>query len=210
MKLSMLSKEQKQYMVLGVVISIILVVSLSMFVLKPLRVKWSDARGEYKELTAQLDEANELMRGETQLRGELEEARRGTLHAMAECIPDPENSLSWVTQRVYLYARKAGVEVQSVSAGASKTRTSKRGEEQEQVFGMFSVDIMVQCNYDDLLAFVQEMESHNPYLCLSGLIIAPQRGSAETHNVSVEIQWPVWKDMETASKVRERIGGDHG
>lgn len=205
-----MTKEQKQYVVLGAIVSTIAVISLAMFVVSPLRAKWRTARGEYEELTCKLDEANRLLRNEMDLRDKLAQARGDSAFVLTECIPDPNNSLSWVTQRIYQYARKAGVDIQSVSAGASRTGPAKKGEGKVRLFGMYAVNVMVQCNYQDLLAFVREIEEQNPYVCVSGLIIGTQSKAVETHNVSVELQWPVWKDLETAARVRDRIGGEHG
>jgi hypothetical protein len=205
-----MTKEQKQYAILGAIIGVILVISLVMFVVNPLRTKWRDARGEYNEINSKLDDANRLMRNEPSLRDKLEKARNHSDFVLTECIPDPENSLSWVTQRIYQYARKAGVDIQSVSAGSSKSLSGKKGQEKARTFETFAVNVMVQCSYGDLLGFVREIEEQNPYVCVSGLIIGTQPGSVETHNVSVELQWPVWADLETATRVRERFGGDHG
>jgi hypothetical protein len=75
---------------------------------------------------------------------------------------------------------------------------------------MFEVHIMIQCTYADLVNFVREMETRNPFVCVSGLIISGQPQMPETHNVSIDLAWPIWADPEFAQEARERIGGDHG
>ena len=210
MKLSHLTKEQKQMVILGAIVGVITLVSAYSFVLQPLLRKWDRSRTAYEELTVELNDANKLLKSEMDMRQELVEKRESMRHIMSECIPDPENTLSWVTRHIYQYARKAGVDIRSVSAGSARTGPFSRDQDSKRTFSMYAVNIMVQCTYDDLMSFLREMETRNPYVCVSGLIISGQGNTPEAHNVSVELQWPVWKDFETAEKTRERIGGDHG
>ena len=210
MNLRNLTKKQKQQAVLaGIVVLVVLVVAVN-FVLRPIKKKWTSSRDEFEDLSEKFSVANTLLKQEVELRDSLETMRGELGHAFRECIPDPDNSLSWVTQRVSQYARKAGVNIQSVSASASSSSPFGRSAEGERTFGMFAVNIMIECGYEHLLNFIREIETLNPYLCVSGLIISGQDSTPEVHNVRIELQWPIWADAEAAAEAMAKVGSDHG
>ncbi|MCX7590005.1 MAG: hypothetical protein N2255_00085, partial [Kiritimatiellae bacterium] len=50
----------------------------------------------------------------------------------------------------------------------------------------------------DLVRLLSALETANPYLCVVSLSITPQTaGDPERHNVSFDVQWPVWNDENT-------------
>lgn len=206
-----MTKEQKQRLILGVLLGAVGLVVAGTLVVQPMSRKWTATKKEYEGLVAKLDDANKLLKRELDMREDLADKEAELGHVVEECIPDPENPASWVTQRVSGYARKAGIDIRSVSAAAARSAPlDDKKDGPKRSFSMFEVHIIAQCTYGGLLEFLEEMETRNPYLCVSGLLLSGQPTSPEIHNTSIDLQWPIWKDLETAQEAQERIGGEHG
>ena len=113
MKFSEMTKEQKQYAVLGVLVGVALMVGLSQFVLAPLQTKLAGARRELDDLTDKIHRAERLIKSEETLRVNVRESTEQLNLATRKYIPDADNPLSWATQVLYEQARAAG----AISAG---------------------------------------------------------------------------------------------
>lgn len=209
MNIKSLSRVQRERLILVVLFSLIAVVLIFSVGLAPLRKKWRSARQELNEMNEKLTQASALLKQERELRVDLGEKQDRIRYAFDECIPDPENPLSWATQRVYQDARDVGIDIQSVSASSSRASPFGRGEETARSFNLFAVRIITECTYLNLLEFLQQIEERNPYVCISGLIISTQPKSPERHTISIDLQWPIWTDPAAAEAAYALLGEDN-
>jgi hypothetical protein len=70
----------------------------------------------------------------------------------------------------------------------------------------YTVRVNVTCSYHALLRLLREIESSNPYVCVTSIVIRgqPER-DPESHNVSLEVQWPIWADPDVAAQLEEQL-----
>lgn len=77
------------------------------------------------------------------------------------------------------------------------------------VFNGYTARVTLFCGMHDLVKYLQKLEAQNPYLCVTGItIVERHRQSPNLHQVSFDVQWPVWSDPELKDKLVERSKGD--
>ncbi|MBL7076673.1 MAG: hypothetical protein ISS31_04300 [Kiritimatiellae bacterium] len=77
---------------------------------------------------------------------------------------------------------------------------------EERLLKAYTVRVNMQASYHDALRLMREIEIHNPYACVTSLIVRPRPSEdLENHNVSIEIQWPVWADPEFPGEIEEQL-----
>ena len=60
--------------------------------------------------------------------------------------------------------------------------------------------------YHDAFALMREIENQNPYVCITSVMIRPRSGvDLENHNISIEVQWPVWANPEFPAEIEEQL-----
>lgn len=210
MKFSEMTKEQKQYAVLGVLVGVALMVGLSQFVLAPLQTKLAGARRELDDLTDKIHRAERLIKSEETLRVNVRESTEQLNLATRKYIPDADNPLSWATQVLYEQARAVGIDIQSVSEAGSSSVLSRLVEAGDVNFGSYSVRINTRCSYDQLKVLLREMHASNPYLSVAGLNIIGKPASPPEHDVTIRVEWPLWTEMPEVGPDLEKLGENHG
>ncbi len=64
-------------------------------------------------------------------------------------------------------------------------------------FSPYTVNLSITGGLHALVEFLHRLESSNPYLAATRVVIMQQDGHApETHFVSVHVQWPTWVDND--------------
>lgn len=210
MKFCEATKEQKQYLVLGTIVGIALLIGLGQFVLVPLQMKWGQARLELDDLTAKLEKAGRLIESKKILDDNLKISRRD-IHQVADYfIPDVENPLSWVTEVLYEHARDVGVNVRAVSERESPPSLQLFSDEKQVKFQAYTVRLNANCSYAKLKHLVASLQSGNPYLCVTGIEIEARLADPINHQVTLDVQWPMWVEPEVATQLVVEQGEDHG
>jgi hypothetical protein len=156
-------------------------------------------------------------------RNGLEEARRqiraaaATLDQNAEALqaiseisdryvlrPVLGNYLLEATETLEGHAHNADVQLQSIrEVGISEIPSEGGGE---RALKSYTVRVDLQCSYRDVARLLREIETSSPYLCLTALTISGQpEVTPEVHQVSFNIQWPIWADPETPARLKEQM-----
>jgi len=82
-------------------------------------------------------------------------------------------------------------------------------EAAQTVLRAFSARVYVICSYDDLKSLIAEIENSNPLLCILNISIAVQGPESpeglEKHQAYFDVQWPIWADAETPSKLLQQL-----
>lgn len=208
MKFSELTKEQKQYVMLGAIAAVFAAYCVVNFGVTPLWAAWKTARADYEDLTAKLADADRLMGSQDTIRENLEVSTEAMTRALHEYIPEMENPLSWATEKIYTLAREIGLDVQSVSETGTSVTLQLQGEKRERTFGAYAVRIVVDCSYKETRRFVELLESSNPYLCVSGIKVDAKPNSPEVHAVNLMVEWPIWIDTGLAVKILNEEDAD--
>jgi hypothetical protein len=78
-------------------------------------------------------------------------------------------------------------------------------------FGTYTARVSLNCGMHDLVRFLHKLESDNPYLCITGVQITERRNvDKDKPQVSFEVQWPVWNDLEMKTKFEEQMNEEDG
>jgi hypothetical protein len=190
-----MSKEQKQKVAAGALGGVMVLFALWRFVFTPWLVRGTEARTELATLQGQLEAADLAIHTEGLTDEKLADAEALLRKASTEQLPSTDNPLSWVTREIYKHARTVGVDIETVSElGGSSGGNWDTKDMAAYAFRPYSVRVDTQCNYDQVCRLIKTLEENNPYLGVLGISISARGGSPESHQISITLEWPSWKD----------------
>ena len=100
----------------------------------------------------------------------------------------------------------SGVQLDSIQEVGILDIPKPKAKTGENLLKAYTVRISMHCGYAKIQEFVRQLESNNPYLCISSLsIIGQQDVDPESHRVVMGIQWPIWSNPEMAVQMMERM-----
>ena len=199
MSLLDLSKEQKQHLILGVIVAIALVI-LIVFGIKVSLSSISKARVELQDLTGKIKAAEKSLsktqRDDAAFRETIEE-----LTAHLANLPPDRNYYSWATEIIYAKARGVHFEIDAVDEISTATAyaSKKKGKVELE---SYSLRITAHGGYDNVKRFLQQIARDHPLVRVTGIEIS--KGSKpDVHDVQLFIEWPfnlgyiteAWKDI---------------
>ncbi len=187
MSFSDLKKEQKQYLILGV-IAVVAVVVLIVFGIKVSLSSISEARLELGDLVGKIDTAEKSLskthREEAEFRSTIAEL---TTHL--ENIPPERNYYSWATETIYAEAQKADFEIDAINERGITTPDSVSMEQDKVKLESYSLRITAHGRYENVKRFLKGIASNHPLVRVTGIEI--NTGSEpDVHNVQLFIEWP--------------------
>ena len=182
-----LSKEKKQYLVLGAIAAIALAV-LIVFGIKVSLSSISEARLELQGLTEKIESAEKSVlqsaRDEAEFRSTIAE-----LKAHLAKIPPDRNYYSWATEIIYNEARMVRFEIDAIDetglAASSDDSDEQRGVELES----YSLRITAHGGYESVKQFLKQLAIHHPLVRVTGLEISTGT-KPDVHDVQLFIEWP--------------------
>lgn len=187
-----LSKEKKQALFLVGMWVIGGIVALYYFVLAPYLANRTTSENELDVLLAKIQQAESAMRGESRLRAEYALNTEEFKNSIENYIVPMDNPLSWVTEKVYANARQVGVDVQSVAEVGAGSPYWDAAVKSERSVKPYSVRVVTECSYQNLIDFVEVMEKSNPALCITDINISPQDSMPSKHILNMTVEWPMW------------------
>jgi hypothetical protein len=187
-----LSKEKKNMLVLIAVLVIGGVFALYYFGLSPYLSNRSNSTKELDELTAKIKNAEEAIEGKTRLSAEYASCTEEFNRAIENYIVPMDNPLSWVTEKVYANARRVGVDVQTVAEVGLSAPYWDAAIKSERSVKPYSVRIVTECSYQQLIDLVAALQESNPALCITDINISPQDSAPAKHLLNMTVEWPIW------------------
>jgi hypothetical protein len=203
-----MTKDQKQKVILGVIVGAAAIIGIKQFVVGPMIANRGKSGAEYEALRLKIDSANTAIRNEPATAKKLEESRQALVLAGREHIPSSDNQLAWATKTIYTLARGVGVDIESVSETETDAGNFTAKEQTKLAFKPYAVRIAMQCSYAQLSQLVKALEDSNPHLCIVGIQVSAQPAIADRHQIGLVVEWPSWKDPARAKPYLE-AGGDH-
>ena len=187
MSLLDLSKEQKQYLILGVVIAIVLTV-LIIFGIKVSLSSISESRAELQDLTGKVEAAEKFLS-----KNQMDDAEfRSTiaeLTAHLANIPPDRNYYSWATEIIYAKARGVHFEIDAIDeVGIATSGYDSKGQDSVELES-YSLRITAHGGYDNVKRFLQRIARDQPLLRVTGIEIS-QGSRPDVHDVQLFIEWP--------------------
>lgn len=112
------------------------------------------------------------------------------------------NYLLSATAVIDRHALAAGVPIEPVR----EIGISEIPGEDDKMIKAYSVRVNAQCGYLDILRLVREIETGNPFVSVTSVVIrgAPE-ANPELHNTSLEVQWPIWADPGMAGRLELQL-----
>ena len=107
------------------------------------------------------------------------------------------------TERVEALAKRAGIalEADAVREESVSQIPQAPGRKTDNLVKAYSVRVSFVGNYAEILRFLREAETSNPYLSIVNVTISGRPPPDEDrHSAGVSIQWPVWDKPEAVAK----------
>lgn len=117
--------------------------------------------------------------------------------------PQFGNYMLGATEFVESCARDSGLSVTITEVGITQLPQEPK---KDVYFKAFTARVSLRCGTHDLVAFLRRLESQNPYMCMSLLTMQSRPETPDLHEVSFELQWPVWFDDDMSRQISERLG----
>ncbi len=156
MSLLDLRKEQKQYLILGVVAAVILAV-LIVFGIKVSLSSISEARLELHGLTEKIESADKSVsanhRNDAEFRSTITE-----LKAHLAKIPPDRNYYSWATEIIYNEARMVHFEIDTIDENTIAAPADDPKEQDVVVLESYSLRINAHGGYENVKGFLQRID----------------------------------------------------
>ena len=200
MNLAALSKEQKQKMLLIVVMGAAVVYGLYRFALVPAINTMAESRDSLAELRDNMEKANTAIDGQHKVNKQLQESADRLHEVSAAYIPSVRNPLTWATEIIYDQGRKLGIDIESVTPVSIGAIPWAKDKSVDRVFLPYMVRIITVCSYFDLVDLINSIEAENPYACIRSIIINKgvddDEGTVNRQRITFEVSWPMWRDAE--------------
>lgn len=207
MTLATLPKEQKQYLVLGLLVTVVLVV-LSAFGIKISLSSIAQAKAELQEIAGKIDTADRsLAKGKAT--GERYLQTASELRQMLANVPPSRNYYSWATEIIYSQARSAELEIEAIDELAfARTDTGKKDKAAADAVRLESYALRISAHggYRNLKGFLFLMETEHPMARIIGIDI--NSGSRpDVQDIQLLVQWPF--NTEAIAKTWEAVAEKH-
>jgi hypothetical protein len=211
MSLSDLSKEQKQYVVVGAVAAVLLV-----FIIVGIRSGLSSVASAKAELQELREKIGKAERSLSRKQAEADElgASSVTLKDIVAGMPPEKNYYSWATEIIYAVARSAALDVDAIDESNVRPSSDKAGGIRLETY---SLRITAHGGYGSIKRFVHEMDEQHPLVRFSGLEVSAG-SDPEEHEVQFHIQWPAslgdlnqdWDALIQKQQAKKRVQSSAG
>jgi hypothetical protein len=189
MSLKELTKEQKQYVVLGLLSVAILVILMALGIRLSMATI-STAREELDDLTAKIERANKALSRSKKTSADYVETI-GVLQKYLANAPPERNYYSWATEVIYSKARLADLEIDSIDEITLSDQRSSAPDGDGPVisFESYALRIMGHGGYESTKYFISLLKQDYPLVRFSGVEISSGQ-NPEAHDVQLFMQWP--------------------
>lgn len=188
MSLKDLTKEQKQYVALGLLAASIVAI-LMVLGIRFSMATVSTAKQELDDLSGKISKANRALSRSRQTSEDYVETVSVLRDYLTNAPPD-RNYYSWATEVIYSTARFAGLEIDSIDE-ISIPQRKRSGSDGPAVisFESYSLRIMAHGGYENTKYFLNLLNQDYPLVRFSGVEIS--RGqNRDKHDIQLFIQWP--------------------
>lgn len=189
-----MNKEQKQKVILGLLLGVFAVAALYQFVLVPMLARQAESAQRRDDLAANVEKARAAIRSEHQLDRQLGAIRDTLGQVFARQLPPSDSPLSWASQAINVQVRQLGLDVISITEGDAMAGVWSHTDLAKRSFRPYAVRLELACSFEDARKLVRSLQQSNPHLAVSGLSIAADTRNVEKLQVMLMLEWPSWRD----------------
>lgn len=187
MSLKELTKEQKQYLVLGGLAAVILGILLVLGVRFSM-ASISAAKEELDDLTGKIENAEQALSRSNKTSTDYVETV-SILRGYLEKAPPARNYYSWATEVIYSKARSVGLEIDSIDEISMPLQAVSEDDGVGITFESYSLRLTAHGGYEDTKYFLKLIKKDYPLVRFSGIEISSGQ-SPDSHDIQLFLQWP--------------------
>ena len=187
MNFSDLTKGQKQYLALGgvAIVSLVLVVFGIQMSLTSIRM----VKGELEEVSGKIEKAERSLARSARTEKDLVETAV-KLGELLENLPPERNYFSWATEVIYTTARSSKLEIDAIDEQTVSTKAKPKGKAASTIkLESYSLRITARGGYQTVKSFLALLEQEQPLARITGVEIG-SGSSPEIHDIQIFVQWP--------------------
>jgi Tfp pilus assembly protein PilO len=194
MKLPEDRKQRIQVLVLIGIGCVVVLILLAQFAIVPIidsRRKLAETREEYR---ARLEKAQRELKASAQIQAEFDEVTRQLQAIASDYLLRPilGSYLVGVTEAMEPRAKETGFVLDDIQErGVQALRLQAKETAGQRPYNAYSAQISGQGSYAEIMAFLNAIETRNPYVCVTELRISGQPDNPSQHRVSLRIEWPI-------------------
>jgi len=201
-KFEELTTEQKQIIVLCILLSFGISYAVYRFALVPSLKAMGKARDELGELETQLRTARRMIMHRAEIVQQLQESGERLRQWVKAYVAPRENALAWATEYIYRQARQVGIDVESASETAVGLVPWQSSPETRRIFDPYVIRILFRTDFFRLVEFLDRVEKTNPFVIVGQITITANRTEPEHHNVEVRLIFPTWSEGHGPQDIR--------
>jgi hypothetical protein len=208
MKLPTDKKERMKWLAIIVVGSLAAVFVAIYFGIIPILQKRSQLKAEIADLQDKLENAKK----ESKQKDRDVESNRKTLLSIKDISskyiikPVLNNYVLMASDFIESQAKKAGFKSVTVSEKGFANIAVRAGDESTKTVKAYMVSVSVQCGYNDFVKLIRQIESANPFYCVTAISIGGQPAKdPRQHVIAFDIQWPTWIDVDMPNKLDAQL-----
>ncbi|HDL77891.1 MAG TPA: hypothetical protein ENG36_03925 [Lentisphaerae bacterium] len=201
-RLQELSTEQKQIVVLSVLLAFGISYAIYRFALVPSLSAMRKAREELGEMESQLRTAKRLIARRDMIMVDLEKSADRLDQWVRKYVAPQENRLAWATEYIYRIAREVGIDIEAASEVAVGLVPWRSAPETKRGFDPYAIRIVFRGGFFDLVKFLERIEKTNPFAIVALVNIAAYPSDPERHNIEVRLMFPTWAEEHGPQDIR--------
>lgn len=118
--------------------------------------------------------------------------------------PSLGNYLLVATDLINRAAAGLAIQINTINELPRATQSTKKGNaSSSNRFASYTVNLSLTSGLHELARFIHRLESDNPYITVTRLIIMEQSAvNPERHFTSLHLQWPIWADEEQPQRLQ--------
>ena len=184
MSLSDLTKEQKQYVVLGLLV----VVILGFFAISGIKQSlqtMDDTKAQLEQITSEVHRSESTLSGQNHVNAEYAETVKQLEQYLSQDLPE-RNRYTWASKVIYPIAYETQLTIETIEE-VSAPRNRKNTPNSISLES-YSIRINATGSYDSVREFVRKVYEQHPLSRVAGLDISKGL-TPESHRVQIQIQW---------------------
>ncbi|GEM_PF-1099676 len=202
MNFSEMSKEQKQFAILGVMSVVTVVFVLSNLVIGPMQDKAEKLEKQLKDTEPKVRRGESILKADRKNIPELKTKIETIQEIVSSDLPPENGRYLWALQRVSAVGHSLGL-TSSVRIHSRPRHVSHKGEynavrKRASMWVPYAVDVELNCSYEDLKAFISQLYNEDKFARISLISIQPNQETPEKHSITLLVEWPVFRDSSEA------------
>ena len=200
MKFSELNKEQKQYLILGVMALAFAVFGLNNFLVAPMRARSAAAEKTISELESEVRIGEALLRRDKSNQEELQRLAREILEIHETQLPPEISRYNWGFQLVSSVTAPMGLQPRVQQHGTPRfmphTGNYTAVKNTSTFWIPYAITLDLDASYQEVIELIEGFYTANPHTSVASLTLQRIRETPEKHQVNMILEWPVLRHAE--------------